>query len=66
MCNSYRSINLLESVGNVIEKFLLKKLKIISICRLDISEIQSDFRVSSGKMDIIFLVRQLQEKCNEQ
>ena len=64
MCGDYRGISLLESVGKVFSKLLLDRLT-KWICPRVIPESQCGFRSGRGTVDMIFSVRQLQEKCIE-
>lgn len=65
VCDNYRGITLLESVGKVLARLLLNRLT-DNICPLIIPETQCGFRSGRGTNDMIFSVRQLQEKCIEQ
>ena len=64
VCGDYRGISLLESVGKVFSKLLLDRLN-KWICPKVIPESQCGYRSGRGTMDMIFSVRQLQEKCIE-
>ena len=64
VCGDYRGISLLEAVGKVFAKLLLNRLT-KWICPTVIPESQCGFRAGRGTMDMIFSVRQLQEKCIE-
>ena len=61
----YLGINLLESVGKVLAGLLHNRLT-DDICPDAIPESQNDFRSARGTADMIFSVRQIQEKCIEQ
>ena len=65
ICDHYRGITLLESVGKVLARLLLNRLT-EAICPAVIPESQSGFRSGRGTVDMIFSVRQVQEKCIEQ
>ena len=65
VCDNYRGITLLESVGKVLARLLLNRLT-EDICPTVIPESQSGFRSGRGTVDMIFAVRQVQEKCIEQ
>jgi len=65
VCDNYRGITLLESVGKVLARLLLNRL-LDNICPHAIPESQCGFRSGRGTNDMIFSVRQLQEKCIEQ
>ena len=64
-CGDHRGISLLEAVGKVFAKLLLNCL-LEWVCPTVIPESQCGFRAGCGTMDMIFSVRQLQEKCIEQ
>ena len=64
VCGNYRGISILETVGKVFAKILLNRLT-KWICPRIIPESQCGFRAGRGTMDMIFSVRQLQEKCIE-
>ena len=65
VCDNYRGITLLESVGKVLARLLLNRLQ-THICPKIIPEAQCGFRSNRGTTDMIFSVRQLVEKCIEQ
>ena len=65
ICDNFRGITLLESVGKVLARLLLTRLS-EDICPAVIPESQSGFRSGRGTVDMIFAVRQVQEKCIEQ
>ena len=65
VCDSYRGITLLESVGKVLARLLLNRIT-DNICPTVVPESQCGFRSGRGTTDMIFSVRQLQEKCIEQ
>ena len=65
VCDDYRGITLLESAGKVLARLLLNRLMHF-VCPTVIPEAQSGFRAGRGTMDMVFSVRQLQEKCIEQ
>ena len=64
-CDNYRGITLLEAVGKVLARLLLNRLN-FHICPRIIPEAQCGFRKGRGTRDMIFSVRQIQEKCLEQ
>ena len=64
VCGDYRGISLLESVGKVFARLLLNRLTKWILPSV-IPESQSGFRAGRGTMDMIYSVRQLQEKCIE-
>ena len=65
ICDNYRGITLLESVGKVLARVLLNRLQEF-ICPAVIPESQSGFTSGRGTVDMIFSARQVQEKCIEQ
>ena len=65
-CDNHRGISLLSIAGKVLARILLNRLqKHINDANL-IPESQCGFRRYRGTTDMIFSVRQLQEKCREQ
>ena len=65
ICDHYRGITLLETVGKVLGRVLLNRL-MEDICPSILPESQSGFRTGRGTTDMIFSARQIQEKCLEQ
>ncbi len=63
-CNSYRGISLLSIVGKVFARGLLARLQGL-VARV-YPESQCGFRAGRSTIDMVFSVRQLQEKCREQ
>ena len=64
-CNNYRGISILSSVvGKVFARVVLTRLQILA-GRI-YPESQCGFRSGRSTVDMIFSVRQLQEKCREQ
>ncbi|RXN14061.1 RNA-directed DNA polymerase from mobile element jockey-like protein [Labeo rohita] len=63
-CNNYRGISLLSTVGKVFARVALAHLQVLA-SRV-YPESQSGFRVGRSTVDMIFSLRQLQEKCQEQ
>ena len=62
--NNYMGITLLSIVGKVYAKVVLARLQ-----KLDdrvYPESQSGFRAKRSTIDMVFSIRQLQEKCREQ
>ena len=64
-CGNFRGISLLSIIGKVIARILLDRLN-TRIAPNVISESQCGFRPNRGTTDMVFSVRQLQEKCIEQ
>lgn len=63
-CNSYRGISLLSIVGKAFARVTLSRLQILA-SRI-YPESQCWFRAGRSTIDMIFSLRQLQEKCREQ
>lgn len=63
-CNNYRGISLLSIVGKVFARILLTRLQ--TLAARVYPESQCGFRAGRSTTDMIFSVRQLQEKCREQ
>jgi hypothetical protein len=65
-CDNHRGITLLSVAGKVLARVLLHRLQV----HLDkiqlIPESQCGFRPERGTTDMVFSLRQLQEKCREQ
>ena len=64
MCGNYRGISLLSIAGKLYAKILVMRLQILSEELLP--ESQNGFSPSRGTTDMIFTLRQIQEKCREQ
>lgn len=63
-CDNYRGISLLSSTGKVLSTILNNRLT--TIAEYHNPECQAGFRKNRGCNDMIFSLRQLQEKCIEQ
>ena len=63
-CNNYRGISLLSIVGKVYARILLVRLQ--RLAERVYPESQCGFRAGRSTIDMIFSLRQLQEKCREQ
>ena len=63
-CNNYRGISLLSIVGKVFARVILIRLK--KLAERIYSESQCGFRAERSSIDMVFSIRQLQEKCREQ
>ena len=63
-CGNYRSISLLSVAGKIFARVILNRL--ILVFEQTLPEAQSGFRLIRSTVDMIFTVRQLQEKCIEQ
>ena len=57
-CSNYCTIKLLEHEMKVVERVFEKRLRI----KVEIREEQHEFVVGKGTTDVIFILRQLQEK----
>ena len=64
-CSNYRGITLLSIAGKIFARVLLNRLVPI-IADDHIPETQCGFRANRGTTDMVFVLRQLQEKCREQ
>ena len=63
-CNNYCGISLLSVVGKVFSRVVLKRLQVLA--EQVYPESQCSFRANRSTVDMIFSLRQLQEKCREQ
>ncbi len=63
-CNNYRGISLLNIVGKAFARVILLRLQILASHIYP--ESQCGFRAGRSTADMIFSVRQLQEKCQKQ
>ena len=63
-CNNYRGISLLSIVGKIFARVILARLQ--KLADRIYPESQCGFRSERSTIDMIFSVRQLQEKCREQ
>ena len=63
-CNNYRGISLLSIVGKVFARVVLNRLQ--NLAERVYPESQCGFRAARSTIDMVFSVRQLQEKCREQ
>lgn len=63
-CNNYRGISLLNLAGKILARVILPRLQVIAARILP--ESQCGFRASRSTVDMVFSLRQLQEKCIEQ
>jgi len=64
-CDNHRGISLLSAAGKVMARIVLNR---ITQHLLDdvVSESQCGFRSNRGTIDMVFTLRQIQEKCREQ
>ena len=63
-CSNYRGITLLSIAGKILARVLLNRL--LPIAEDHLPESQCGFRANRGTTDMVFVLRQLQEKCREQ
>ena len=63
-CNNYRGISLLSIVGKAFARIVLGRLQ--KLANLIYPESQCGFRANRSTIDMVFSLRQLQEKCREQ
>ena len=63
-CNNYRGISLLSIVGKLFARVVLNRLQ--ELADSVYPESQRGFRSERSTIDMIFSLRQLQEKCREQ
>ena len=64
-CSNYRGITLLSTAGKVFARMLLNRL-VPAIADDLLPESQCGFRANRSTTDMVFVLRQLQEKCREQ
>ena len=64
-CSNYRGITLLSIAGKILARVLLNRL-VPTIAEDHLPETQCGFRANRGTTDMVFVLRQLQEKCREQ
>ena len=64
ICNNYRGFSLLSVTGKVFAKVILIRLQKLAECVYP--EPQCGFRAGRSTTDMVFSLRQLQEKCREQ
>lgn len=63
-CGNYRGISLLSIAGKIFARVILNRL--ITVSEQNLPEAQCGFRPGRSTVDMIFAMRQLQEKCIEQ
>ena len=63
-CNNYREISLLSIVGKAFARVVLNRLQLLA--DRVYPESQCGFRAKRSTIDMVFSIRQLQEKCREQ
>ena len=65
VCSNYRGITLLSIAGNILARVLLNRL-IPTIAQENTPESQCGFMSNTGTVDMLFVLRQIQDKCREQ
>ena len=63
-CSNYRGISLLSIAGKIFARVILNRL--VTLSEENLPEAQCGFRPGRSTVDMIFTVRQVQEKCIEQ
>ena len=63
-CGNYRGISLLSIAGKIFARIILNRF--IAVSEANLPEAQCGFRPGRSTVDMIFTVRQVQEKCLEQ
>ena len=63
-CGNYRGISLLSIAGKIFARIILNRL--IAVSEANLPEAQCGFRPGRSTVDMIFTMRQVQEKCLEQ
>ena len=63
-CRNYRGISLLSITGKIFARVILNRL--VTVSEQNLSKVQCGFRPGRSTVDMIFAMRQLQEKCIEQ
>ena len=64
-CSNFRGISLLSVAGKILARVILKRL-ITNISKENLREAQCGFRPNRSTTNMIFTVRQVQEKCMKQ
>uniref|UniRef100_K7E3Q4 RNA-directed DNA polymerase n=1 Tax=Monodelphis domestica TaxID=13616 RepID=K7E3Q4_MONDO len=64
-CDNYRDISLLSTAGKILAHVILNRL-LSSVSEQNLPESQCGFRLDRSTIDMVFMVRQMQEKCLEQ
>ena len=62
-CDNWRGIALLDVVGNMFGRLILNRFQ--TLTAVELPESQCGFRPGQGCTDMIFVVRQIIEKCKE-
>ena len=64
-CGNYRGISLLSTAGKILARIILNRIE-ENMCTLILPETQCGFRRNCSTIDMVFSLRQIQEKCTEQ
>ena len=64
-CSNYRGISFLSVVVKILSRIIFRRIN-LHIADNVLPEFQCGFRSGRGTVDMIFTIRQLQEKCQEQ
>uniref|UniRef100_A0A5F8GML3 Reverse transcriptase domain-containing protein n=1 Tax=Monodelphis domestica TaxID=13616 RepID=A0A5F8GML3_MONDO len=64
-CDNYRGISLLSTAGKILSHVILNIL-LSSVSEQNLPELQCGFRPDRSTINMVFTVRQMQEKCLEQ
>uniref|UniRef100_A0A5F8G352 Reverse transcriptase domain-containing protein n=1 Tax=Monodelphis domestica TaxID=13616 RepID=A0A5F8G352_MONDO len=64
-CDNYRGISLLSTAGKILARVILNRL-LSSVSEQNLPESQCGFRPDCSTINMVFTVRQMQEKCLEQ
>ena len=64
-CGNYRGISLLSIAGKILARVILNRM-IDSVAENTLPDSQCGFRPGRSTVDMVFIVRQIQEKCTEQ
>ena len=64
-CSNYRGISLLSTAGKILARVLLDRIT-STVAEEVLPESQCGFRSGRGTTDMVFVLRQIQEKCREQ
>uniref|UniRef100_K7EZ64 Reverse transcriptase domain-containing protein n=1 Tax=Pelodiscus sinensis TaxID=13735 RepID=K7EZ64_PELSI len=64
-CSNYRGITLLSIAGKILARVLLNRL-VPAIAEDHLPDTQCGCRANRGTTDMVFVLRQIQEKCQEQ
>ena len=65
-CDNHRGISLLSIAGKILARIMLNRITKHILLDDVVSESQCGFRKQRGTVDMVFAIKQLQEKCVEQ